>query len=178
MTTTLETGLYDINQLCNLLQVKSWDDIEESNQDAWIDYNVEAHKQALANGLSEGEADDAASTAEGEARDEDYRKWLSAFEKMAETYFAYHRLNIEKVNNKKFFGYKVTSDDWDNSALDVMSTINGVGYFGFNSLKEFKASIPVKSSRQVTLQHLHWIRYYGEVYGEMTPSRIMDRCWR
>lgn len=179
---TSEKTLWSIEDLASLLGIQTWNDIEDKNPDAWTDIYSHVHHQSLREsdeaGIETVEAEriaeEKALEAESEARSEDYRKWENALRRVAETYANHHGMTLIQVRKKwERFEFRPVKS-WDDAANAIRTTINGVGYFGFDSLKEFRDSIPVRSSKQVTLGHLHWMKDYGDVYGELSPKRLME----
>ena len=138
------------------------------------DYSY-AYAQAIKAGLSDEEAAEAGQKAGDEVVAEIEIKYLNAIESAADKYFGEHHMELKPTKN---YSFKVVSKDWDKAANEIRQTINGVGYFHFNSLKEFKDSIPVRSSRAVALEHLQHIVRWGDVYGESSPKDLVDRSMR
>lgn len=86
--------------------------------------------------------------------------------------------DLEGKNDPRPFYYDVTSDDWDKAAISVIMTINGVGNFHFNSLKEALDSGPYASSKEFVLKHLHWLKDYYEVYEGSKIKNVFQRRFR
>lgn len=178
-----------LEELCELLDIELWDDWREANPDSYIAAYTYAYNESIKDGKSEEEAHEEAETAEGEAETEDYNRWENAIILTADKYFEHHGMRLTermmKVPGDGQFSHYWRKTwvvtpiaGWDNVATHIRETINGVGYFHFNDNKEFRDSIPVRSDKQLALQHLHWMKRYGDVYGELSPESLMERHLR
>lgn len=170
----------NVDQLAKLFDLPTWDDVEEMN----LDYISEA-----ARGLDDEEEEMAAMTA---ARDEVYSNWHDAVMSVAHQLFGEHDLELEPVRQRRgapAYEFRIKPihihvwphglrHDWKHSAMMMLRTINGVGYFQFDSLKDFLDSGPY-TPRQAVLSHLGYIARYPEVYGTMMSARQMyEGSWR
>jgi hypothetical protein len=182
--TTREKSTYTLDEIADLLGVDPWEKIEDRNPDAWGEYYVHARREAEKENredhendpsvelLSDDKLDEIGIEAESEARDESYGKWKNALENAAETIFGQHGLNIAPLKTKPYL-YKITpAESWEDAASKIIDTINGVGYFEFRSVKEFRDSIPT-TTRQAVLGHLHWMKDRSKVYGDYDARRLM-----
>ena len=166
---TREKDTYTLDDVCDLLDVMSWDEWENKTPDGTCTYSY-IYGESLENGLTEFEAEEKALAAESIERDEHYHRWRKALMSVAETYFRYHKMGIRPMRDGCRF--KITSANWGAAAEAIRQTINGV-----------KDSIPLRSSRKrssrkIALQHIHWIKRYGDVYGEYSPSSMMEKACR
>lgn len=163
------SGVINIEQLAEMFELPSWDDIEELNEE----YIFDATRGA--------ESEEEAMKAQEEAASELYRKWHDSVESVAESLFAVHGLVLTPKKHKgalRPYEYKVEpKTDWRDAANKIRETINGVGYFHFTTLQEFLDSGPW-TAREATLGHLHWTKRYPEVFGESSARRIFDAAWR
>ncbi len=128
--------------------------------------------------------------AEEEARDEVYGQWYDAVEHAASKLFEEHGLELQpagkwhpstyaktKAERRPYDLKIVPSTSWNDAANKIRETVNGVGTFHFNNLKEFLDSGPY-SARQAVLSHLGWIRDYPAVYGSSSAHQMYDHHWR
>jgi hypothetical protein len=132
-----------------------------------------AYKQAIDDGHSEEEAEQIGMDAEVEARGEEMRKVRDAMVASAERLLEKHGLELAPVGKdpRNTWTFKVIpTHSWEEAAAKIMQTINGVGQFEFNSLRDFLESGPY-TPRQAVLSHLHWTAYWPEVYGEKSAER-------
>jgi hypothetical protein len=155
----------DIDQLAKLLDLPSWEDIDELNRHYYWE-------------IARGSEDEDA--AERAAQDEVYGQWYDAVERAASTLLEEHALELQPVGPKdtsRPHQLKVVpSTSWSSSADKIRDTINGVGSFHFNSLQEFLASGPY-TPRQAVLSHLSWIKHRSDVYGSASARRLYDQSW-
>lgn len=165
---------FDISEIAGLLGVPNPDEFEY-NGDAYHFTFMESIKE----GLSDSEAEEKAQTAEQDEQDEQFHQIYDAIESVAGTFFEYHGLELNKIVSGKRSGmYRVTPvKDWLYTASCIRQTVNGVGYFYFATDSDFLDSGPY-TARQAVLTHLHWIKYYAEVYGESSPKAQYRRHLR
>lgn len=173
----------DINELARMFDLPDYDKIDEQNVDyVWENGNY-AYKEALQQGESEEEAEEARQKAEGEAQTEIYSKWHGGVLAAAEQLFGEHELELVPLRPKHRgslpYEFRVVpKTSWNDSLKLIIETINGVGYFHFSSPKEFLSSGPYASARIGVLTHLHHIKDHPAVYGGTSASSIFDRSWR
>lgn len=113
--------------------------------------------------------------AEQEALYEAMNKYRSAVIEVAQKLFGEHDLSLDEMTSSTFKIVPKTS--WRVSADHIRQTINGVGYFGFASVKEFCASGPY-TPRSAVLSHLGWISDWPVVYGDGTAKSMIERRMR
>lgn len=167
-----------LDELCELLRIETWDRMQENYDIFGSDYTY-AYNVAIREGKSEEEAEEEGRNAEGDAWDNYFQRWLNALEATAETYFGWHGMTVRRrISRKYWIRYEVRAESWAVAASRILETINGYGLFTFDSVKDLKDSIPVRSDREVTLQHLHWMSKYGQIYGELSPVDMMQRRMR
>lgn len=163
---TKKTGSkINLDQIAKMFGLPEWDDVDERNQH----YYYEA-----ARGAEDEEA------AETEARDELFRKWHDAVERVAEDLFGEHGLELDPLGKDKRLAYEykiIPKVNWNEAANKIRETLNGVGYFHFNDLKEFLRSGPY-TAQQAVLSHLGTIADYPAVYGSSSARRIYDAAMR
>lgn len=76
------------------------------------------------------------------------------------------------------FYHEVVSDDWDESARKLIETINGVGHFYYGSLEDALEAGPYENSQEFVLDHLHWLKWWYEVYEGSKIDRVFERRFR
>jgi len=155
----------DIDQLAKLLDLPPWENVDERNQHYYWE-------------LARGSEDEDA--AERAAQDEVYGQWYDAVERAASKLLEEHDLELQPANSKdtsRPYQLKIVpSSSWNSSANKLRETINGVGTFHFNDLKEFLSSGPY-TARQAVLSHLSWINRHPDVYGGQSARRLYDQGW-
>lgn len=178
---TKATDRIDVEGLAKLFGLPSWESIEESNMEFGAEAFAQAEREALAEGRSADEIEEAALAAESEARDELYRQWHSGVMKAAESLFDLHALELTPVHESERHPYefRVTAPKgWETALNEIRKTMDGVGMFDVGrDTREFLAYGPW-TVRQAVLVHLGQIAHYPEVYGEMSARRIYESAWR
>ncbi len=138
------------------------------------------YKQALEAGKTEEQAEEAAREAEDEERDEAVGKYMDAVMFVADRLYGEHGLTLVPKHKGKHQSYDfkvVPEKSWEDAADRIRQTINGVGYFEFNNLRDFLTSGPY-TPREAVMEHLHWIASWPEVYGEGKPGSMVERRMR
>jgi len=162
-----------IDQLAKLLGLPDWDSIDEKNQH---------HYWEMSRG---GEGEDAQIEAEQQAQEEVYRQWYDAVESAAEKLFGEHGLEFLAMKNvrKLHQNYRphilkiIPSKSWDDAADKLRETLNGVGDFHFDSLREFLKA-EASTAKQAVLVHLGSIKRYPAVYGGLGANQMYEQAWR
>lgn len=160
----------NIDQLAEMFDLPTWERIDELNQEHYWDE---------ARGV---EGEDEQTKAEQAAQDAVYNQWYDAVEGTASKIFDEHGLELSPAGKegttKRRYNFKlVPAKSWNDVADKIRETVNGVGSFHYNNLREFLESGPY-TARQAALSHLHWIKRYSDVYGGMSPKRMYDNLWR
>ena len=172
------TDKTDIAALASMFGLPDWDSVDEMNQQNYWE-------------TAKGEEDEKAQqAAEAAAQDDVYAQWYDAVEHAASKLFEEHGLELQpagkwhpsthaktKAERRPFQLKIVPSKSWDDAAEKLRETINGVGYFHFNSLREFLDSGPY-TARQAVLSHLGYIKQHPDVYGGQSARDLYDRHWR
>jgi hypothetical protein len=168
-----------IDELASDFDLPSWEDIDELNIDYTLEAGSYAHREAIEEGATEEEAEEAALKAQDEASAEIYRNWHDGVERAAEELFGEHGLELVGRGKKEpYYEYKVIpKESWRDAADRIRETVNGVGYFHFNDLQEFLDSGPY-TPRQAVLSHLHLTKDYPAVYGTPSARSIFESGWR
>jgi hypothetical protein len=169
----------DLNDLASSFKTQTIDDFGERVHSS-LDVYGYAYKQALKEGLSEADADEAAQKVEQDEADEAVFKYMDAVQAVAEKLYGEHGLMLDPVdrNSRHPFVFRVRPEvSWNDAANKIRQTINGVGMFHFHDLREFLSSGPY-TAREAVLQHLHWIADHPRVYGNGTARSMIDRRLR
>jgi len=156
-----------IAQLATLFGLPDWDRVDDMNQDTYWE---------MARGAEDTEE------AERAAQEEVYNKWYDAVESAAANLFEHHGLELQptgkKGSEKRSYDLKIVpSKSWDDAANKIRETINGVGNFHFNDLREFLRSGPY-TAKQAVISHLGYIKRYPDVYGSSSASRLYESASR
>lgn len=171
----------NVDEIAKLFDLDEYNDLHERNTDYFWETGDYAYKQAIDDGASEEEAEKAREDAEHEADTEMFHQWHSGVMAAAEHLFGEHRLTLVPANKKPDrypYEYRVIPQkSWEDAAAAIVETINGVGMFEFNGVKDFLASGPY-TPRNGVLTHLHWIKRHPEVYGDRSAQDIYRRSFR
>jgi len=127
--------------------------------------------KAVEDGYSDEKAEEKAKQAEDDFRDEEYKKWKSAIESTLNYLLGFHHLELLTIKKK----YYIKAQSWHKAADEVASTISGYGTFEYKNGQELKDTGPYKSFCEAIMQHLHWMKYYPEIYGDTGYSRYYKR---
>jgi hypothetical protein len=165
-----KTGTSDkinIAQLATLFGLPDWDRVDDMNQDTYWE---------MARGAEDTEE------AERAAQEEVYNKWYDAVESAASKLFEEHGLELSPTGKqgteKRSYDLKIVpSKSWDDAANKIRETINGVGDFHFNDLREFLRSGPY-TAKQAVISHLGYIKRYPAVYGGLGANQMYEHAWR
>ncbi len=168
----------NIAQIAEMFGLPDWDKIDEMNQQ---------HYWEMSRGA---EGEEAQLEAEREAQDEVFAQWYDAVESAASKLFEEHGLELKpagkwhpstytktKAERRPYDLKIVPSTSWNDAADKIRETINGVGDFHFNSLREFLDSGPY-TARQAVLSHLGYIKKYPAVYGGSGAHQMYEQAWR
>jgi hypothetical protein len=167
------SNTFDFEGLCEAFGLKA--DLHkfmESNVDYFGETYAHVYNDAKRKGKTDKAAEKAAEKEERQLSDAAGQAYIyaaySAIEKQAENHFD---LNVEQKGSNK---YTVSPrKDWKTSLKAIIETINGVGYFHFSSVRELLQSGPF-TEREAVLSHLHYLKDYGEVYGEIRLQREFE----
>ncbi len=158
----------NIDQLAKMFGLPDWDKIDEMNQQ---------HYWEMSRGA---EDEDAQIAAESAAQDEVYGQWYDAVESVGSQLFGEHGLDLQPTGKQgtatRRYEFKIVPQkSWNDAANKLRETINGVGYFHFNTLKEFLDSGPY-TARSAVLSHLNHIKSYPAVYGSGSAHDMYERA--
>lgn len=112
-----------------------------------------------------------------------YKAWEDAISTTLEKYFGWHNLDLVEVvligNGKSApreqTGYRIVPQkSWQDSAQCLADTISGYGMFWYENAKELKDVGPYATYKHAFLSHIHWMAYYGEVYGVKSMQRMFE----
>jgi len=159
----------NIDALAKLFGLPDWERIDEMNQEYYWEHARNVESDPYEGG-----------TAEDDARDEVFAKWYDAVESVADKLFGEHGLELVPVRKKDRRSYElriIPTYSWKDAADKIRETVNGVGDFHFNNLREFLDSGPY-TARQAVLSHLGWIKHYPAVYGGRGAHQMYEAAWR
>lgn len=159
-----------IDQLAKMFGLPDWDSVDERNQH---------HYWEMARGADDEEAQQ---EAEMEAQTEVYNQWYDAVEATADKLFGEHGLELKATGKQgtpsRRYEFKITpANSWNDAADKIRETINGVGDFHFNDLKEF-LHVESATPRQAVLSPLGYIKRYPAVYGGLGANQMYEQHWR
>jgi hypothetical protein len=160
----------NIDQLAKLFGLPDWDKVDEMNQQHYWDMARNA------------EDEESQIEAERAAQDEIYGQWYDAVEHVASKLFEEHGLELHPTgkqgSEKRRYDFKIVpQSSWNDAADKIRETINGVGDFHFNNLKEFLYA-ESSTARQAVLSHLGSIKRYPAVYGGLGAHQMYEQHWR
>lgn len=162
-------------EIAKFLDVQGIEELNEQNWEYFSDIRNQVEKEAINDGYSQEEAEQKGYDAEEKVSERMYKGWKSSLEETMEYLLEHHNLSFEIIKKNKYeTGIKIISSDWQASARKILDTINGVGMFYADTLKEFYETTSVRSYKELVLSHLHWILSYPEVYGKMSPQRYFE----
>lgn len=158
-------------------------DLIEDNIETIFQSSEYAYNEAIEEGASEEEAEEAMQKAQGDREAEIVNAYVDSAVSTIEDQLSEHfALNLIEVTKKDKKG-KPTEErrwqikplrTWKESLKLIVETINGVGYFHFNSVREFLDSGPY-TEREGCLTHLHYLAQHGDVYGGQSLERQFER---
>jgi len=177
---------FTFDQLCKAVGLKASTEgamgLIEDNIEYVFQSSKYAYKEAIKDGASEEEAEEAMQKAQEDQEaaivDAYFDSAVSTIEDQLSEHFA---LNLIEVTKKDKKGKPIGEQRWQIKPLRtwkeslglIVETINGVGYFTFDSLREFLNSGPY-TEREGCLTHLHWLKDHGDVYGEQPLKRQFE----
>jgi hypothetical protein len=171
----------NIDQLAKMFDLPEWTTLEEYNMDNIWERGQSAVDSALEEDPDLSEYSQAEIREKAEACEIEclFHAWHHAVENTVKPLFNKHGLNLVPVSvcgtDRTPYEYHVMPiKDWADVCLNLIETINGVGYFHFNNLTEFLNSGPC-TAKEAALSHLHWICRYPEVYGDESSIRTYKR---
>lgn len=171
------TGILTIDDLAKMFGLPDSDRLMESNIDYGGENYMSAFREAKQEGASEEKAEEAGLAAEQGVMDEVYGQWHGAVQNAAVRLFEEHGLELRGKGRLSYEYVVAPVKSWSDVASHILTTINGVGEFEFSSLREFLDSGPY-TPREAVLSHLHWIKWWPEVYGEPSARRMYEQAWR
>jgi hypothetical protein len=172
---------FTFEELCAAVGLKAsykgMNDLVERNHDYIFGAGDYAYKQATKDGEDEDKAEEARQEAEMEASDEISTAYIDAAIETIENQLTEHfALDLTEVKGRKNEGmrFKIAPlRTWRESLGQIVETINGVGYYRFDSIREFLNSGPY-TEREGVLTHLHYLSDYGRVYGDKSLQREFE----
>lgn len=112
-----------------------------------------------------------------EAQQNLYNTWYGGVMYTAEKLFGEHGLILVPTGRgpkkERPYFYKVMPEkSWQHAAGKIVTTINGVGMFRFDSVRDFVYVTSSKNVREAVLTHLRSIRDWPAVYGGGSASSM------
>lgn len=173
MNTGKLKSVISLDELCKLFKVETVEDFQDRIGGTMDSCYGAVYSDAIMEGLTKGEAEERAQKAESDELDTVLSDYKNAVISVSERLFGEHHLILSPMKSDTR-RYTITPKvSWDESASHIIETINGVGLFRFDSVKEFKKSGPY-TGRQSVLSHLHWIASWCEVYGRGKASAMIE----
>ncbi len=167
----------NVDEIAEMLGISEWDEISELNQD----YYWEATHDGREDGESEEDHEERHFKARQDVEDEDFRNWHDSVMHAADRAFGDCGLELVPITKKAHRGntrpydYRIVpKKSWNDAAEQIMDVINGIGMFGFSSLKEFLSSGPY-TAREAVLEHLGYVEDRHKVYGDISPKSMYER---
>ena len=178
-TKTSDTFTFD--ELCRAVGLKAsyegMDELVEFNIHYTFEQGDYAYMQAIEDGEDEDKAEGAREEAHMEVDDEIRTAYINAAIETIENALGEHfALDLTEVKGRNNEGmrWKITPlRTWRESLGYIVETINGVGLFRFDSIREFLNSGPY-TEREGVLTHLHYLADYSSVYGDKSLQRTFD----
>jgi hypothetical protein len=171
---------FSLDDLAELYDLPSQNALDELNWEYVADAGSAAYDEVLRESRrAERRAEKARVEAETAAQRELFLKWRGAVEAAVASVLEAHDLElIAPAKRMATEPYRIEPQrSWREAADRVRETISGVGYFSFDSLREFLDSGPY-TAREAVLTHLRSMGDYGEVYGTARPQAVFDRAFR
>ena len=145
----------------------------------YFDYSIcdfvrnydDAFNEAIEDGYTNEEAVLKGEEAESEAMEKDYLEFKSRNLKAINYLLNFHDLLLSSDKSKYYLKAK---SSWRDVADCVSSTISGQGMFDYKNGKELKDIGPYKTYCNAVIEHLHWLKYYPEIYGYSSYKRIAE----
>ncbi len=175
----MKTDKTTIDDLAKLLDLPSWETVDELNWELVANAGDSAYTESLGEWEDEDRAENARESAEHAAQDELYAQWYDGVEKAAETILGYHHLTLKPANkkqdkNRPYELWIVPQESWEKAASQLIETING----GNCTLYVSSVKDLANTARQAVLQNLWNVRFYPEVYGSHSAQSLYEGAWR
>jgi len=154
------------------LDLPTFEEVDDCNVDWYSEVYGNAKDSAVKDGYTDEEAEQQAGEVESEEREKIFKDYYNAIEQTLNYLLEFHNLGLVEKNKCYFVEAK---ESWEKVAQTVIETINGMGPFYYENIKAFKDIGPYKSYCEASMQHLHWLRHYTEVYGGTNYRRIYER---
>ena len=173
---TRKAAIIDLDQIAKLFGIDTWDDVDERNSDYYWENSRWAYDEAIKEGLTEEEAQEKQYEAEGADRDEFYSSYKSALLSAAESEFEEMGLIFTALTKNSREFQIDPAKTWRVAAENIRETVNGMGHFHFNDLREFLSSGPY-TPREAVMQHLGYVARRAEVYGDYGAKYKFERAF-
>ena len=163
-----------VEDLAEFLRLPDFEEVEELNWDFVGEYRDSARRAARQDGLSGRALEEAEQEGEQAATDELYGKWRSAVESVAESLLDEHGLLLDEKARGQ---YRLKPDtSWRDAVDKIVNTINGVGYFYFDSTQEFLDS-GLYTPKVAVIEHLHHITSYLGRVQTASARQLYERAF-
>lgn len=172
------SGDITFDQLCKMFKVSDLETLMDNfyRNDSCYSYY---YKEAIDSDKTEEEAEEYARQQESNELDEYLTKYQRAVMVAVDKLFEEHGLFLKPYKKEAGFKFHILPiKTWNDAAEKLRQTINGVGYYHFNNLKECKDVQPYSTLRQFVIDHIGWIKDYPEVYGDYSVQNRVDRSMR
>jgi hypothetical protein len=154
------------------LDIWTSEEMDENNFGSFYGSYDSAYKQAIDDGYTDEEAEEKGREAEDEEYSSLFKEYTASVERTIRYLLNFHELDLVENKNKYYIEPHIS---WEKSAALVKETINGYGTFYFETVKEFKECGPYKNYCEAVIQHIHWLKYYPEVYGARGYQSVYER---
>jgi NDP-sugar pyrophosphorylase family protein len=67
------------------------------------------------------------------------------------------------------------SEDWDETAKEMIESINGYGMFKFEDVEDLVASGPYASVKDAVILHLSWHKHRSAIFGQDGVKQIFEK---
>ena len=154
----------------------------EFDQDGYGQVYDAAYKAAREQGASEEEAEVLAQTAETDAIDADatpfYNNFKSAVMHVFEKTLSAHHCELRTLDAKSETFLVLPKESWTQVARELIRTINGEGYFRYDSLEDFIGMKPSPDAFDAVKNHTHYFAIWFDVCEGSKAWGHVQSMWR
>lgn len=163
-----------LNMFIRAMSLDIWtsEEMDENNLGNFSGVYDSVYKEAIDDGYTDEEAEEKGREAEDNEYSVLFKDYTNSVERVIRYLFNFHDLELVERKNRY---YIEPLKSWKQSAEKVKETINGYGTFYFSSVKEFKETGPYKNYCEAVISHIHWLKYYPEVYGARGYRSVYER---
>lgn len=170
----------DLDRIAKILKVDTVSDYQDTLSDSGDTWGY-VRDQALREGGTEDEAEEAASKAEQEEQDEYCGKYIDGLVLVFEIELEKIGLDLKPLKKKGqehaweyLVGPKKT---WRDAAEEIRQAVYGISGWDFGSLKGFLDSGPYTPQTAVD-EHLGYVGRLAELYGDTSPKQRLANYLR